>query len=311
MTLTYRKVPCRRAAVPLLAGACWLSLSTAACAQADAAKSVGRRFDHVIVVVMENQGTRQALADSNIAALVKEGAWFSNYHGLAHPSQPNYLALVGGSTFGIEHDHTPPPIKARSIVDRLEQKRLTWKAYAEDYPGGCYLGSGAGKGYLTPKARPTELYTRKHVPLLAFASIQNDARRCARIVNAREFLPDARAGRLPNYAFYSPNMFNDGHDTSLETSTAWLKKFVKALRGAAGMHQRTLLMVTWDEGGGDDFRANRVLAILIGDDIVPGRYADRLTHYSLLRTIEDNFGLLPVADGDSNAAAIPEKVWRQ
>lgn len=311
MTLTYINVPRHRAAVSLLAGACWLSLSTTACAQADTARSVGRHFDHVIVLVMENQGTRQALADSNIAALVKEGAWFSNYHGLAHPSQPNYLALVGGSTFGIEHDHTPAPIKARSIVDRLEQKRLTWKAYAEDYPGGCYLGSGAGKGYLTPKAAPTELYARKHVPLLAFASIQNDARRCAHIVNAREFLRDARAGKLPNYSFYSPNMFNDGHDTSLETSTAWLKNFVKALRGTAGMHQHTLLMITWDEGGGEDFRANRVLAILIGDDIVPGRYADRLTHYSLLRTIEDNFGLLPVADGDSNAAPLPDKVWRQ
>jgi hypothetical protein len=286
---------------------CW---PAAAHAQSANAKSPGRHFDHVILVVMENEGTKQALADPNIAELVKSGAWFSNYHGLAHPSQPNYLALVGGSTFGIDHDHTPAPIKQRSIVSRLEEKGLSWKAYAEDYPGGCFLGSGAGKGYLTPKAKATELYARKHVPLLAFASIQNSRARCNRVVNAREFMRDARAGRLPNYSFYSPNMFNDGHDTSLETSTAWLRRFEESLKTTVGMHQRTLLMITWDEGGGDDFRSNRVLAILIGDGVVPGRYADRLTHYSLLRTIEDNFGLLPVADGDANASPVPDKVWR-
>jgi hypothetical protein len=291
--------------------ASWIGCAVAGHAQTSSATSPGRHFDHVIVVVMENEGTRQALADPNIAELVRSGAWFSNYHGLAHPSQPNYLGLVGGSTFGIDHDHTPPPIKHRSIVSRLEEKGLSWKAYAEDYPGGCFLGSGAGKGYLTPKAKPTELYARKHVPLLAFASIQNDRARCNRVVNAREFMRDARAGKLPNYSFYSPNMFNDGHDTSLETSTEWLRRFVQSLKTTAGMRQRTLLMITWDEGGGEDFRSNRVLAILIGDGIVPGRYADRLTHYSLLRTIEDNFGLLPVAAGDANASSVPDKVWRE
>jgi hypothetical protein len=280
-------------------------------AQSPPRKKGGSHFDHVVIVVLENQGTRQALADPNVAALVKRGAWFSNYHGLAHPSQPNYLGLIGGSTFGIDDDHTPPPINARTIVTRLEEKGLTWKAYAEDYPGGCFLGSGAGKGYLTPRASPTELYTKKHVPFLVFSSIQNDRRRCARVVNAREFMRDARDGALPNYAFYSPNMFNDGHDTSLETSTIWLRNFVQSLLTTVGMHQRTLLMITWDEGAGADFRSNRVLAILLGDGIVPGRYADRLTHYSLLRTIEDNFGLLPVADGDANAPPVPDKVWRE
>ncbi|HEY1951463.1 MAG TPA: alkaline phosphatase family protein [Gemmatimonadaceae bacterium] len=270
----------------------------------------GRHFDHVVVVVMENEGAQQALADPNVAALVKQGAWFNNYHALSHPSQPNYLALIAGSTFGIDHDHTPAPIREPSIVERLEAKGLTWKAYAEDYPGGCYLGSAAGKGYLTPKATPTELYARKHVPFLAFAAIQGNPRRCSRVVNAREFMLDARAGALPNYAFYSPNMFNDGHDTPLETSTIWLRKFVDSLRGTAGMRKRTLLMITWDEGGGDDLRSNRVLAIVLGNGIVPGRYSERLTHYSLLRTIEDNFGLQPVADGDANADPLPPKIWR-
>jgi acid phosphatase len=74
------------------------------------------------------------------------------------------------------------------------------------------------------------------------------------------------------------------------------------------MHQRTLLVITWDEGGGEE---NRVLTILLGDVVAPGRYGERLTHYSLLRTIEDNFGLLPLAGGDAKATPLPEKIWRQ
>jgi len=270
----------------------------------------GKHFDHVVIVVLENQGSREALADPNIASLVKGGAWFSNYHGLAHPSLPNYLAMVAGSTFGVEHDHLSAPLKSPSIVDRLEAKGLSWKAYAEDYPGRCFLGNEAGEGHLTPRAKPTPIYAKKHVPLLAFVSIQNNPARCARVVNAREFMRDARSGHLPNYSFYSPNVFNDGHDTSLEVSSEWLSKFVQSLRGTLGMHQRTLLVVTWDEGGEEDSHHNQVLTILLGDVITPGRYDERLTHYSLLRTIEDNFGLEPLAKGDRTASAMPASVWR-
>ena len=271
---------------------------------------IGKYFDHVVIVVLENQGTREALADPNIASLAKSGAWFSNYHGLAHPSLPNYLAIVAGSTFGLERDHVAAPLKAPSIVDRLEQKGLTWKSYAEDYPGRCFLHSEAGEVHLTPQAKATTIYVKRHVPLLEFASIQNDPARCARVVNAREFMRDARAGHLPTYSFYTPNVWNDGHDTSLATSSAWLVNFVQAFRGTAGMHQRTLLVVTWDEGGEEDYHHNQILTIFLGDVVTPGRYDSNLTHYSLLRAIEDNFGLEPLADGDRHAAAIPTRVWR-
>jgi len=288
----------------------WLSFALPSPAQTDSGHGVGSHFDHVVIVMMENQGASQALADSNIAALVKHAAWFSNYHALTHPSLPNYLALVAGSTFELSRDHVDAPLKAQSIVNRLEQKGLSWKAYAEDYPGNCFLLSEAGKGYLTPKASPTALYAKRHVPLLNFVAVQQDPKRCARVVTASEFMVDAKAGELPNYSFYSPNMFHNGHDTSLEVSAAWLRRFVESLRQTTAMRQRTLLVVVWDEGGGDDMRSNRVLAMLLGDVVRPGRYSTRLTHYSLLRTIEDNFGLRPVAAGDSNAATVPDQVWR-
>jgi hypothetical protein len=284
-----------------------LSFASGANAQTDSAKRVGEHFDHVVIVLMENEGTEQALADPYISSLVQKGAWFSNYHAITHPSFPNYLAIVAGSTFGITTDHRPTPLKGETIADLLEEKSLTWKSYAENYPGGCYLGSAAGSGRLTPTAAPTELYVRKHVPLLAFASIQNDAGRCARVVGANQFLRDARAGKLPNYSFFTPNMFNDGHDTSLAASSAWLSGFVRSVESTIAMHQRTLVVITWDEGGNRD---NRVLTLFFGDVVKPGKYNAPLTHYSLLRMIEDNFGLRRIAAGDRNASSFPESVWK-
>lgn len=275
--------------------------------QANSVKREGEHFDHVVIVIMENQGLEEARADPYISSLSERGAWFSNYHAISHPSFPNYLAIVAGSTFGIEHDHEPNPLDGPTIADRLEEKGLTWKSYAENYPGDCFLGEGAGEGRLTPTAEPVELYARKHVPLLSFASIQNDPERCRRVVGGSQFMRDARAGKLPNYSFYTPNMFNDGHDTSLNVSATWLKGFLSTLEGTVAMHQRTLVVITWDEGGSRD---NRVLAILLGSMVKPGKYAARMTHYSLLRTIEDNFGLRGLDAGDRKASPFPESVWR-
>ena len=285
----------------------WLSSPSSSRAQAGSGAPVGKHFDQVVIVVLENEGTDQALADPYIASLTRKAAWFSHYYAITHPSFPNYLALVAGSTFGIDSDHRPAPLKGATIADRLEEKGLTWKSYAEDYPGGCYLGSAAGAGRLTPTAAPTELYVRKHVPLLAFASIESNPGRCARVVGASQFMRDARAGKLPNYSFYTPNMFNDGHDTSLEASTKWLQGFIRALDGTIAMHQRTLVVITWDEGGGRD---NRVLTLLCGTVVNQGRYPTPVTHYSLLRTIEDNFGLSTVGAGDKKASPFPNDVWR-
>jgi phospholipase C len=285
-----------------------LSASPSMQAQGPSAAPVGKHFDQVVIVVLENEGTDQALADPYISSLTRDkAAWFSHYYAITHPSFPNYLAIVAGSTFGIDTDHRPAPLKGATIADRLEEKNLTWKSYAENYPGGCFLGSAAGEGRLSPNSAPTELYVRKHVPLLAFSAIENNPARCAHVVGASQFMRDARAGKLPNYSFYTPNMFNDGHDTSLEFSSSWLKGFVRTLEGTIAMHQRTLVVVTWDEGGNRD---NRVLTLLLGPVVNPGKYGTALTHYSLLRTIEDNFGLSTVGAGDRRASPFPEEVWR-
>ena len=287
----------------------FLPLALPFAARAQEARHADRHFEQVIIVVMENQGIRAAMKDPYIQELMKESAWFSSYEAITHPSFPNYLALVAGSTFGIEDDDTNTQLPGPSIADRLEDRGLTWKSYAEDYPGNCFLRHGAGAGRVTPTARPMQLYARKHVPLLSFRNIQQNKARCARVVNDREFWRDVKAGRLPHYAFYTPNMFNDGHDTSLGYSTKWLKGFVDRLKASSDL-EGSLVVVTWDEGGEADHGGNNVLTMLLGPEINPGRYDDDLTHYSLLRSIENNFGLEPMHSGDRDASPLPHKVWR-
>src|SRR3954462_11278675 len=120
MTATY--IP--SAARPLYACSfvicAWTCCVAFAAAQQPNPSTGGRHFDHVVMVVMENQGSRQALADPNIAALVKAGAGFSNYPALPPPSAPTITGLVGGIPCGVDRDHVAVPIKAPTIVARLE-----------------------------------------------------------------------------------------------------------------------------------------------------------------------------------------------
>src|ERR1700676_4302528 len=123
----------------------------------------------IMMVVLENTNYDAALHQPFLAALAKRGALLANFTAEAHPSQPNYIALISGATHGVTSDANVS-LEGRQIGDLLEAKGLQWKAYAEGYPGNCFLGTEHGT------------YVRKHLPFLSFKSVQNDQQRCARIV---------------------------------------------------------------------------------------------------------------------------------
>ena len=256
----------------------------------------GRRpFDKVMIVVLENTDYQDAVRQPFLRRLARDGVLLSNYHAITHPSQPNYLALAAGTPSGVTSNDRVT-LSVRHIGDLLEAKGLSWKAYAEDYPGDCFLGKEAGD------------YARKHLPFLSFQNIQADRQRCRdRIVNAAELPRDIASGRVPHYALYVPNAKNDGHDTDVAYADRWLARTFGPLLQDPRFTRGLLLVVTFDESDNDP--ANHVYTSLWGAGVRAGVTSDaRYDHYSLLRTIEDAFGLGTLGKNDSTATAI-SAVW--
>ncbi len=252
----------------------------------------GRYFERVLIIVLENQNYGDAIVDPYFNSLSKNGASLTNFHAITHPSYPNYLAMVTGKEIPTRGDKQVN-LNERTIADLLKPAGLTWKNYAEDYPGKCFKYPIFG------------LYARKHVPFMSFIAIQEHE--CENIVPANQLTEDLKAKALPNYMFYSPNMDNDGHDTGLAYSSKWLKDFLEPLRKDKTFMKGTLIVVTFDEARNDS--NNHIYTVLLGDMVKPGEYNENYNHYSILRTIEDNFGLGTLADGDGGAKPITG-VWK-
>mgnify|MGYP000947856384 FL=1 len=161
----------------------------------------GKFFDRAIFVVFENTNYSNALKQPFLKKLANQGALFTNFLAPTHPSQGNYVALTAGSMNGVTGDGLYN-LNVNNIADLLEAKGLTWKVYAEDYPGNCFTGN-------------SKKYVRKHNPFISFTNIQKNPSRCSNIVNANQFDIDAKSGKLANYIFYVPNLNNDGHDTGV------------------------------------------------------------------------------------------------
>jgi hypothetical protein len=214
------------------------------------------------------------------------GKGLLNYFGVAHPSQPNYVALIGGSTRGCTGDSNLD-IAGPSLVDLMEKKGTSWKGYMENFPGNCNPAASAGS------------YYRKHNPFISFDNVRNNASLCAKIVPAQPALDnDLSAGTLPQYSFYTPNIQNDAHDTNITFGGQWLDNFLTPR--LPKFPPRTVVIVTWDE---DDYtEANQVLTFMIGDMLKPLSTDNTMyTHYSMLATVEDNWGLGNLGLNDATA----------
>jgi hypothetical protein len=258
------------------------------------------RFERVLIIVFENQNFEDVINDYRFQALAKDGASFTHFQGLFHPSYSNYLAMVSGRKI-VTHFDSQVNVEGPTIGDRLAAKQKTWKNYTEGYPKGlgCFTGDSLDR------------YTRKHVPFMSFVNGKKE--RCEPIANAEEFEKDVRAGSLPHYAFYSPDLDHDGHDpvghprAGLGKAARWLTGFLKQYRPSL---KNTLVVVTFDESRNDDgVFDNHIYTVFLGDMVKPGEYDTPYNHYNVLATVADNFGVGRVGDGDSCAVPI-EEVWR-
>jgi hypothetical protein len=265
----------------LLAAAC--GGSTVATVPAIAPPSVQLPdFTHVVVVVFENHGVSSIAGNPDAPtfnALARRYATLTDYTAVTHPSLPNYLALVSGSTQRITSDCTDCIVGARSLADTLATAGKTWKTYAEDLPYPGFTGGSAGR------------YAKKHDPFLYFRDVADSPVRRRRVVPFTRLAGDLRRHRLPDYSLVVPNLCNDMHDCSVATGDAWLKAHVVPLLHSPQL-RGGVVFVIFDEGTSDTGSGGSVAALVLGPTVRRGaRFTRATNHYGLLRTIEDAWHL--------------------
>ncbi|KAK3371532.1 phosphoesterase family-domain-containing protein [Lasiosphaeria ovina] len=251
----------------------------------------GRAFDRFITIWLENQDYAKAAVDANIADLKRRGILLTRYYAHTHPSQPNYLAAVAGDYFGLNHDeNVRVPEDVFTVVDLLETKNISWAGYFEDMPGPGYMsdasdGSTGNGGWD---------YVRKHNPFVSFDSINMKGEHLLDLQSFGAFERAFAAKKVPQFAFMSPNMMNDGHNTSLEFATDWSHRFLQPLLADGAFDGRTLVMLTFDEC--ETYGVpNQIVTLLLGSAVPPAlkgtEDATFYTHYSILSTLENNWEL--------------------
>lgn len=261
-------------------------------------------FSHIVILIFENKEYGTVIGNSampNYNAYAQANTLLTAYYAVTHPSLPNYLALIGGDTFGITSDCVHCYVDAQSLPDLIEASGRTWRTYQERMPSPCYLGD-------------TLKYVQKHDPFIYFTPIRENQARCqASVVPLTQLDTDLTTNSLPNFVFITPDICNSSHDCPPSTADGWLGAILPKLQGyldASG--QPYLIVLTWDEGQGDhsccglpEDAGGRVSTVLISPQGKSGfQDATPYTHYSLLKTIALAWGL-PYLGHAADSANVP------
>lgn len=246
------------------------------------------RARHVFLIVMENRGAsaiESGVGDPYLHALIRQYALATRFYAVTHPSLPNYLALLGGSTFGVDSDTAAPDIAAKNLTDVLFVRGLGFGAYMDGLPSAGFLGGSDWPG----------LYVARHDPFRYFTDIRRNPARRARIEPLGALWRPLQEGRLPAFVWITPNLCHDMHSCPTFAGDNWLRLVVPRILASPAWRDRGLLFITWDEGTGDSpagpGHGGRVALLVIAPGERPGaRLTAPADDYALLRTIEDALG---------------------
>jgi hypothetical protein len=228
------------------------------------------RPDHVVVLIDENHAFSQIDGPATyLTSLASGGALFTQSFAITHPSEPNYLALFAGSTEGLSDDSCPHTYSTANLGSEAIAAGLTFTGYSESMPSDGYTGCSSGK------------YARKHNPWVNFTNIPS-----ADNLRFSRFPTDFTT--LPTLSIVVPNLNDDMHDGSVSTGDTWAKNHIDAYAQWAKTHN-SLLVVTFDED--DDNHGNQIFTVFYGQSVKVGSYSEHITHYSVLRTLENMYGL--------------------
>jgi len=267
-------------------------------------------FDHIVIIMFENKEFGTVIGNSLMAGynkLAHEYTLLTQYYAVTHPSLPNYIALIGGDTFGIDSNCKDCFVNAVSLPDMIEASGRTWKTYQEDMPKRCFLGD-------------TDIYAQKHNPFIYFDPIRTDAERCKRsIVPLTVLQKDIESASLPNFIFITPNLCNDAHDCPLNIADAWLTEQLDLLIPALETTSQSYLVVLlFEEGQGNSSccdlpaEAGGRVPVVLYSPLAKNGFEDATpyTHYSLLKTISTSWGLPLLRHAADDAQTLITAPWK-
>ncbi len=259
------------------------TLTPPAAAAAAPGEAPGAR---IFLIVLENREYDEVVdnpAAPFLNALARRETLATYYHAVAHPSLPNYLALLGGSTFGIDDNCTGCRARGDNLALQLSRAGISWRAYMGGMPRPCFRGAESGR------------YVKRHNPFMYFPSVAG-SRLCRQVVPARRLDRDLRRRALPRFGWLSPDLCDNGHDCGLAAADRYLARLVPRIRRQLG--PRGTLIVTFDEGSSDAACCGRasggghVLTVIAEPGEPAGhRSGWGYSHYSLLAGLERRFGL--------------------
>jgi len=248
----------------------------------------------VLVVIEENHSfTQMTKGMPFLAGLSRQYGYATHWTAITHPSLPNYLAIAGGSTFGIVDDKAPAAHyrqvgAAQSVFDQARAVGKSARTYAESMPSNCHVFDYPDKSVGIPR------YVVRHNPWVYFKAGRSA---CSRNdVGLGGFARDALGNALPNVGFLIPNVCNDAHSCSLGTADRWLRQHLNgALQSRDFTSGRLVVVVTADE---DDKRSgNRVLTSVLSPALSHKVVTTPLNHYSLTRYIAAVLRVSPLGHG--------------
>jgi phosphatidylinositol-3-phosphatase len=246
---------------------------------------------HVVIVVEENRSYSNIIGNASapyINSLAANGASMTQSFAEVHPSEPNYLALFAGSTLGVKENTCPVNAGATpNLGAQLLASGRTFIGFAESLPAVGSPVCSSGK------------YARKHAPWVNFTNIPPSYSMPFSAFPA----PSNYAG-LPTVSLVIPNVDNDMHDGSIARGDQWLQQNLSAYAEWAKAND-SLLILTWDED--DNTERNRIPTIFYGANVRPGTYGEPISHYNVLSTLEQMYGL-PKLGLATRAPAITD-IW--
>ena len=306
------------------------------------------RYTHVFVIVEENKDYAQIMDPAlapNITRLAGRYGDATKFFAEVHPSEGNYVALLGGDTFGIHDDdayycapgstrplcdHAAEPgyvehtVHAPHLGDQLVRAGLTWKGYYENLPGpGSMVVTASDPGF-DNGTRKTALYASKHSGFMNFADVQADPGRAQHIVGFDQLRSDLASGDVPSFALIVPNQCNEMHglhgegvpaDCDGANKAGLIRRGDKVVGDLVASIQASAawrgpgdaaIVITFDESGDkgregccgvtpdapSNFGGGQIPTVVITNHGPHGvKDPTPYNHYSLLRTLEDAFGL--------------------